>query len=770
MLFEAGSEYVSLRRWDDVSRISDELYARTGVDRAWWFWLRVRLWRSRWAANNQAMAEGVVADVVEKIDAASLEPKEKVVLAEAVYQILNNEQGARELISSVSQPELVEYAGRTEPAWPDFMHRFRLNRLRYVYGDRTSTEQEVVPDAPDPEDQAVAYFERALVRLSYLWGEAWLGNRIPPLDIEQTVSPLLRTFVYGYGVGWSTNARLIIGPNRSRLYTLAVETVAQHGPDAVETLRRFFQREWEGTAGDRWPPPLRRELVLALSRAGTDRAWAVAELGALEEGPNNDEVRSRVEEYRDQLKAWLALRESERAHETSRSMLTRSLGVGSEDDNQMDVWIRWLGIVNGVEPERAEERIAWFSRAIAALEAEGATHVSAAHELLTIAFRWSPRRAVSLFRWFVERGVVRHEEAIRDMLGEALRAALPPVHHVLVCLTSIVFPITTKADTALAKLLVLRTATAYGEDVALETAKSLTDEIRVYALDTTRSGWLYGVAQALEELGKDPTRIQIEPSEVQPARDDELSSRLLKLKDGAVLSVGEAKGRVSSPSDISGLLNEEAEDSYFDWEPIVVHLARQADQEGVRELATLFAGRRREAQVFAALSRMMKDLGNASEAWSLGMQALDISSELGWDRWYDGGSRLAAFGALAHSIPHQAYRLAFTTLVTDLTGEARYPRNFAYNLDRILPLLASEVPVEEAWSEVRQYLNALLEGSPLPPDDPDGLAEQPSDDTAEMAIADLITFHMTHPIDALSRGARRAAGELLLRETGSSDS
>lgn len=770
MLFEAGSESIFRRDWDNVSRISDELYARPGVDRSWWFWLRVRLWRNRRAANDQAMAESIVADVMEKIDTGSLDPKAKVVLAEGVYRILGDEQSARALISGVLQPGLVEYAGRTEPAWGDFLHRFRLNRLRYVFGDHTSTEQEVVPDAPDPQDQAVVYFERALVRLSRLGGEAWLGNRMAPWDIEPIVVPLLRTFVYQYAVGWSTNARLIIGPNRSRLYKLTVEAVARHGPPAVEMLRRFFQREWEGSAGDRWPHHLRREIILALNRAGVDRGWAVAVLGALEEGPAGaDDVRGRVEERRDQLKAWLTLRDRVRAYETLRGMLTRSLGVGSEDDYQMDVWIRWLGVINGVEPGRAEERIAWFSRAIAALEVEGATHVSAANGLLAVAFRWSPRRAIVLFRWFVGKGIVGQAGAIKEILREALRVASPPVHHVLVCLSNIVFPVTTRADTALAKLLVVRTATVFGEDAALEMAQSLTDKVRIHALDTTRSGWLYGVAQALEELGKDSTQIQIEPSEVQPARNDELSSRLLKLRDGVALNVGEVKERIASTSDISSLFDEEADDSYFDWEPIVIHLARQADQDQVRGLATLFSGRRREAQVFATLSRRMQDLGNADEAWSLGMQALEVSRELGWDRWYDGGSRLAAFGALAHSDPDRAYRLAFATLVKDLTGEARYPRNFAFNLDRILPILTSYVPVREAWSEVRQYLDALLEGSPLPPDGPDGLAEQLSDDTAEMAIADLVTFHMTHPIDALSRGARRAAGELLLGETGSSD-
>jgi hypothetical protein len=82
-----------------------------------------------------------------------------------------------------------------------------------------------------------------------------------------------------------------------------------------------------------------------------------------------------------------------------------------------------------------------------------------------------------------------------------------------------------------------------------------------------------------------------------------------------------------------------------------------------------------------------------------------------------------------------------------------------------LPLLTSDVPVREVWSEVQQYLATLFEGSPLPPDGPEGLDEQPTDDTAEMAVDDLVALHLVHPIDALSQAALRTAGELLIRET-----
>src|SRR5215212_4510940 len=110
------------------------------------------------------MMRSIVADVLERVDIRSLDWEAKVFLAEGAYRSFDDEGRARELIEGVPQPRLVEYGSRTESAWDAFLHRFRLNRLLHVFSDLVSPEEEVVPDAPDPKDQAVSYFERAIVR------------------------------------------------------------------------------------------------------------------------------------------------------------------------------------------------------------------------------------------------------------------------------------------------------------------------------------------------------------------------------------------------------------------------------------------------------------------------------------------------------------------------------------------------------------------------------------------------------------------------------
>jgi hypothetical protein len=162
-------------------------------------------------------------------------------------------------------------------------------------------------------------------------------------------------------------------------------------------------------------------------------------------------------------------------------------------------------------------------------------------------------------------------------------------------------------------------------------------------------------------------------------------------------------------------------------------------------------------------------LGDAEGAWSLGQQALDSSDALlGWYRWGDGGSRLAALEALVYVDPARARSVAFQTLVRDLTGNAWYPQNIALNFEEILPLLTEDVPVREVWYEVEQYLDALFEGSSPPPDGPNGFDGVPSDDTVRTAIAELVASHLDHTVAMISQAALRVCGNGLLREeTGS---
>jgi len=495
--------------------------------------------------------------------------------------------------------------------------------------------------------------------IAHIWAEAWCNQRLDISTIEKKVSPILRIFNRPFHETVHWTSWYVAKGAHGEFYALLVDAVAQHGHEAIESLRVLFENEWDNhEVGSFWPADVRRQVIMALVRAGVDRHWATEKLRALENMmTEGSDVHSRVDECRKQAEAWITLDDNESARRVLDRMLQGSFGVGFRKDYQLGTWIEWLGPINEVEPERAAERIGWFARAITTLEetTDDAAAIYAANELLAVTFRWSPRRAISLFHWFIEQRIIRHEEAVCILLRESLKSPDTPTQLVLFSLVDFLLPIATETDDELVIMLIAHAAASHENENALETARYVLSKVYIHALPSTRPKWSRTIARALLKLGLDPNSVGLEAADIQPDQKEDFSSSLLKVNDGSTtISIDEVKMRVSSVSDLQELLDNESDDSYFDWELVVTHLAENLGAEGIHTLTNLFQSKRNSAQIFAILSEKLCDLGDREGAWSLGEQALKASTTHGWDRWYDGGSRLTAFRALVHADPSRA--------------------------------------------------------------------------------------------------------------------
>ncbi len=278
---------------------------------------------------------------------------------------------------------------------------------------------------------------------------------------------------------------------------MLIHAAAEHGYEVVETLRQAFEREWDDPEKKwAWPADACRQAILAFWEIGVPQDWAVTRLRTLEQtmlGSNH--VFTRLSEYEKQAQAWLTLDERMMANDLLVRLLRASFTVGNEKDYQLDAWISWLGQINRIAPEKAPERIAWFTRSILALEenTEGKAAQSAAEELLAIAFKWSPRRAIRLLQWLLRQQIIRHEVAVRVLLYAALESDHPPIELILICLTTISIPFATEAREGLITLLIEKTATCIGIESALTAAQHLFMCVQRDALPSTRAGWLPGL-------------------------------------------------------------------------------------------------------------------------------------------------------------------------------------------------------------------------------------------------------------------------------------
>ncbi|MDP1945864.1 MAG: hypothetical protein Q8L77_00045 [Nitrospirota bacterium] len=756
LLSRVAYSLIDQERWEDLLKAQNGFDRNHPEDREHWFWVQVEAWRDCAASGHQLQARSYLEEAIENSTLTELRDEQRVIIASAVYRLFNDELRARFFVKELKQPPIQTDSYHPEEAFGPFEHRFLLNRLLYTFGNNKSV-REIVPDPTEPRHWGVVYFERAICIIAKLWAEAWRGRTVNASMFVHETEPILRLFNRSFEEtkDWIHFPR---GKAREGLYALLIDAASLHGFEAVTMLRDAFQQHWDNSDTKRyWQTDVQRQIVLSLYRAGIPREWAAERLSVLEatmlEGMDST---GRTEACLKQANAWLTLHDKSAARRLLLQMLQVSFGVRYKGDYQLDTWVHWLGKVNEAEPTKAEERIKWFARDLFALEGttEDDAPRSAINELLAVAFRWSPRKSVRLFQWFLEQGLLNHNASVAVLLQAALESKSPPMALVQSCLTDILIPIGATPLPSLINLLIEHAYTS-GANGAIQISREILTVVRFGALPSSRLAWRQSIARALRNVGIDFHSVDLSLSELIPEKKDRSSSPL-NLKDGSTVSADEIEMTVTSVPDLRALLEKQADGSFFNWQSVVKQLLPRLDRQSIQEVAALLEGSRLTVHILGALSERLAELGDKSGAWELAQRSLEASDPNGWSRWYDGGTRIAAFSALVKASPERAQPMLFQALVQGGGGGGD-------NLEKLMSMLLPVVPVREIWSEIEEYLRALFTGLPTAPAAmPNLLSEVLDDDTPAHAIADLIMLHLEHPTSPVMRWAWRASAKLLL--------
>jgi hypothetical protein len=779
MLFYVGLALIEQQRWEELSIIKDLFQLNKSDELNFWFWLQLHSWKKYQSIDDLTRAEQFLRETIEKISElktthteslqTALNNEAYVALGEAIFRLFKDEQQTREWIKNIPQPEL--QSNNILP--PDnsldtFYQRFRLNRLLYALGmQQASTE--IIPDASEPKHQGMVYFERAICVIAEIWGLAWRGQQLDSSTVTRKAFSLLRLFNKTCQETRHWHNWYVAERNRGEFYEILIEAVAQHGQEAVESLRVEFEKQWENLETNSfWSTAVRRQVILALWQAGVSQNWAVQKLRLLEEEMlEGHDVSGRIEECRKQAEAWIALNDQQSARRLLKQLLDVSFGVDYRKDYQLNTWIEWLGRINEIEPEKAAERISWFAQATVKLQeiTEGKAAKYAANTLLAVAFRWSPKRAVSLFYWFAKQQIIWYDDAIYNLIQEALRSKEPPLDLVLVIVADFLLPIMTEADSKVATLLIQKKAENHSPEKALEAAQHIIKQLK-YALPSTRKKWRYVLASELKRWGFELQDIALELTDIKLDHQEEISSDFLKLKDGSVLSKYEVGLRVTSIPHLQEILECESDDSYFNWASAIASLVSEAGKNDISNIASIFRQKRSYIyrKILVILSQRLRVIGDSLGAWQLGEEILNSSSTVtGWFRLMGEGDRLDAFKNLASLDANKTRTLAYQRLIQDL-NESWYPQNVVDSLDEIFPLLTDDVHLPTIWVEIEDYVKNLFPGFDLYENEPTDIHSSLAEDTPLGAMVDLLLSHLEHPSSTIKQAAQRALFNLLLKQ------
>lgn len=114
----------------------------------------------------------------------------------------------------------------------------------------------------------------------------------------------------------------------------------------------------------------------------------------------------------------------------------------------------------------------------------------------------------------------------------------------------------------------------------------------------------------------------------------------------------------------------------------------------------------RPSEKYADEANLLLQRGKKEEAWKKAELALAQSGNAGWDRWYDGGTRLNACILLNRIYPDKARKIVFEKVAIDIINGNTL--GMTTYLDEIMPLVTQVVDGERLFTEEFMYMNRIL--------------------------------------------------------------
>lgn len=706
-------------------------------------------------------ARAALDRILSEASKGSMNDSDRVLVAEYLFAIRGDMEGANRWIDGLSQPPNYEWTSSQWKQLAPFTLRIRLNRLLAALG-RAIDPIDAVPDSDDPRNHGNVLFERQLVIIASIWGRAKKGETMSPEEIIRSLHPALRLFNRVHRETQDWPAWYQFTSAAEHYFNLMIRAVAAHGQEAVRALSGAFEQQWtqENTV-QYWSTNRRRAIALALYRNGDDRDIFIRRLEGLEQeiGVWHD-VHERAEEYGQLALAWREAGEVERGKSLVPLLLRGSFGIYHHKDRQLQQWIDLLTKAAEYQPNLANEDIGRFSSALVVLEQAGRGRGTqdAATELLSLAMSANPGYAKTLFDWLLEHGGLHFSSAMSGLLLGALRHESPPLEAIFVVARHLLIPFDSYVYEPLVEYFAERTSQCATPEIAERLMSELVQAIQIKAYPNDRPRIWRAMIAGFRKAGQDSRNFERLLFE-NPGKQDSSSPSLL-LKDGRKLTEEDVLVLVNSFEQLVALIELIEKTEYFSWRRVIKPLIRHFSAQQINQLLFLLEPYGIDSMFRNMCASRLHELGLTKEALHILEAVLSETTASGWDISWDGGSRQSAIKALIAIAPEKWRPRALEMLVDDYISEFHYPYNLIHNLEELSEILFGEVPWERLWPEIREHIYQLAEFSLAEEQAP---GPHKSSVTAEEVLLQAVMWAANLPIDEVRDQVHCALCDFVIR-------
>ena len=614
----------------------------------------------------------------------------------------------RDLVKAIKKPTPPRNFGNGSSA---FVPLFRYYRLSHVLG-HAHEASDVKSLTENRSLGNYVKFDGHLNDLAWISSYAWIGKILS----SETLEPLIRTFLDFYE---STEIECLnqdfyleIKYSRSQFNDWLIDACIAQGDSAIKLLIAELDKRWANPRQHHyWHSHIQRQFVTALFQAGAGKEWAIHRLELLESEISKVDGGSDVaSECSEQADAWLTIGEPTRADAMRDKMMRSSFQVGYRKDNQLVVWLRLVGILLEDQPDNLRGTLRWFSKCIVGLDwaVESSTVDDAASELVGVCAEIHPAQAYAYLRWFGKNSVLHGQDALISFLLSLVNRKEAPLDEVVRIMSRILLPQLENGNWYLAERLVVRLFDSLEHDSALKMTEELVDAANVLD-DERRELWCYGLARgtllsgvALQKVGLTGEALRLHAKE---NSGDNLQ------REAGVLTMDELEFSNLTVEDLRGIRNSARTRADFNWHRLIKRIASKFDKAELLSITDDFRDDRKFILIIEAISERLVALGGTDELRTLAREAFKDSNPDGWKRYYDGGTRMAAFNLLYMTDRPAALRLLYEDCADH---EPLDPTN----LRHLLPLIATSEQRRSIWLEIQEHLQNLLEGFDENTDEP----------------------------------------------------
>lgn len=608
-----------------------------------------------------------------------------------------------------------------------------------------------LPSPPREADAGRILFQRVVVLVATVWGEALRGTIMTPSEVVRRLGPAIRLYRRPFNdsirwLDWHQAQRSAVP-----LFDRLLQAARAHG---LETFRQVLDaivsdwtRQERGVAA--WSMPVRRGVAMAAYAIDGDRDRTTQILDALDAGITIDlELEERVSEWRGAMDAWLVLGESGKARQARDAMVSTSFGLFSDRDAQIEDWaeIAACAIRASNDPEEQEEagRLILTILRVLHRTTRGGGRGDAVRIILAALSRLHPGAALQQAAWLLDGEGAERKDVLSGLaIGELASSDPATVTDMLIVVARLILPFDMNPSNALANAIAAIAAGGMADDAGVAGAMGrLRETVSTLVQHRSQFDALMGVART---TASEPRTRHGEPAKVTKA-------------DGAILSQGELEILARSPAALADALNG-ASQVGIEWHRVLAALPATVDRTILSTIGKWLISRAESAFTFRDLVRRAAASGDKRLAEDATHAAMAASRRYGWMQHYDGGSRLAVAECLIITDPARGRRRALEMLVDDQIEQTLPVRDLVGGLDKILPLLCETVDPVAVWAQLRKHVGAVAEVTENPDQAP-AFRDADALGAGEMATR-LIFQDIDHPALKVASEARKAVLALM---------